>query len=58
MQTIEISNMSFSYTKTPFITDLNFSVNKGEVFGFLGPSGAGKSTIQKILIGMLMILGS
>ena len=50
---IEISDMSFSYTKTPFIEDMRFSVDKGEIFGFLGPSGAGKSTLQKILIGLL-----
>lgn len=50
---IEISKLSFSYTKAPFIEDMSFSVGKGEIFGFLGPSGAGKSTLQKILIGLL-----
>jgi len=50
---IQVSNLSFSYTKKPFISDMNFSVSTGEIFGFLGPSGAGKSTLQKILIGML-----
>ncbi len=50
---IEIKNLSFSYTKEPFVRDINFSVKSGEIFGFLGPSGAGKSTIQKVLIGML-----
>lgn len=50
---IEIVDLSFSYTKEPFIRDINFTVGSGEIFGFLGPSGAGKSTIQKILIGML-----
>lgn len=50
---IQVSNLSFSYTKQPFISDINFSVSSGEIFGFLGPSGAGKSTLQKILIGML-----
>jgi len=32
--------------------DLNFSVNKGEVFGFLGANGAGKTTAIKILCGL------
>ena len=41
---IEVRDLYFSYTKTPFLKDINFSVNKGEIFGFLGPSGAGKST--------------
>ena len=50
---IKVSNLSFSYTKQPFISDMNFSVSSGEIFGFLGPSGAGKSTLQKVLIGMI-----
>ncbi|MCK5198959.1 MAG: ABC transporter ATP-binding protein [Spirochaetales bacterium] len=33
--------------------NISFSIEKGEIFGFLGPSGAGKSTTQKILIGIL-----
>ena len=50
---IQVSHLSFSYTKKPFIRDMSFSVGAGEIFGFLGPSGAGKSTLQKILLGML-----
>lgn len=50
---IKVNNLSFSYTNKPFIQDMNFSVSRGEIFGFLGPSGAGKSTLQKILLGML-----
>lgn len=50
---IHVRNLSYSYTKQPFISDMSFSVSSGEIFGFLGPSGAGKSTLQKILIGML-----
>lgn len=50
---IQVRNLSFSYTKQPFISDMSFSVYSGEIFGFLGPSGAGKSTLQKVLIGMI-----
>lgn len=50
---IAVHDLSFSYTGKPFITDMNFDVKDGEIFGFLGPSGAGKSTLQKILIGLL-----
>lgn len=50
---IQVNNLSFSYTKQPFISDMSFSVSSGEIFGFLGPSRAGKSTLQKILIGLL-----
>lgn len=50
---IQVSNLSFSYTRRPFISDMSFSVPSGEIFGFLGPSGVGKSTLQKVLIGMI-----
>ena len=50
---ISVKNMSFSYTKKPFMTAVDFDVKPGEIFGFLGPSGAGKSTLQKILTGLL-----
>lgn len=50
---IEVNNLNFSYTKNPFIEDMNFIVQSSEIFGFLGPSGAGKSTLQKILTGLI-----
>lgn len=50
---ISVKKLIFSYTKNPFIEDVNFDVKSGEIFGFLGPSGAGKSTLQKILTGLL-----
>jgi fluoroquinolone transport system ATP-binding protein len=52
---ITVDHMTFTYagSSTPAVSDLSFSIEHGEIFGFLGPSGAGKSTTQKILIGLL-----
>ncbi|MBP1926614.1 fluoroquinolone transport system ATP-binding protein [Sedimentibacter acidaminivorans] len=50
---IQVDNLSFSYSKSKFLENINFEVSKGEIFGFLGPSGAGKSTLQKILTGLI-----
>ena len=50
---IKVEELAFSYTDKPFLENINFQVEKGEIFGFLGPSGAGKSTLQKVLTGLL-----
>jgi fluoroquinolone transport system ATP-binding protein len=52
---IDVKDLKYTYPKseTPTIKGIQFSIEKGEIFGFLGPSGAGKSTTQKILIKIL-----
>ncbi|MEY8404444.1 ABC transporter ATP-binding protein [Oscillospiraceae bacterium 44-34] len=51
---IEVKNLTFSYGKDKqALHGLNFTVEDGEIFGFLGPNGSGKSTTQKILTGIL-----
>jgi fluoroquinolone transport system ATP-binding protein len=35
---------------------MSFSVDRGEVFGFLGPSGAGKPATQEIPTGLLRVV--
>lgn len=51
---IEIKNLTKIYKKRGgkkviAINDLNFTVNKGEIFGLLGPNGAGKTTTLRII---------
>ena len=51
---IEVKNLTFSYNKDKqALHGLDFTVEDGEIFGFLGPNGSGKSTTQKILTGIL-----
>lgn len=52
---ISVAGLTFTYPKAtePAVRGMDFSVGRGEIFGFLGPSGAGKSTTQKLLIGLL-----
>ena len=48
---IRIEDLTFTYKSGKGVFDLNFSVGKGEVFGFLGPNGAGKTTTIRNLLG-------
>jgi fluoroquinolone transport system ATP-binding protein len=52
---INVNELTFAYSSRDkmAVEGVNFSVERGEIFGFLGPSGAGKSTTQKILIKLL-----
>ncbi|OHV00467.1 ABC transporter ATP-binding protein [Mycobacterium talmoniae] len=54
-EVIRVRGLTYTYPKAPrpAIRRMDFSVHRGEIFGFLGPSGAGKSTTQKLLIGLL-----
>lgn len=53
MLTIQDLNFRYPNSNETTLKALNFSIAKGEIFGFLGPSGAGKSTTQKILYKLL-----
>lgn len=48
---IEIKNMSKIYPNKKGVFEIDFTVHKGEVFGFLGPNGAGKTTTIRQLLG-------
>ena len=50
---IEIRNLSFSYEKTPVLSDVNFSVDAGDFLAIIGPNGGGKSTLMKLIVGLL-----
>ena len=51
---IEVKDLTFYYGKNKqALHGLDFTVEDGEIFGFLGPNGSGKSTTQKILTGIL-----
>lgn len=55
MSIIEVRNLYHDYEGRGnyAVRDVSFSIDKGEIFGFLGPSGAGKSTVQNLMIGLL-----
>lgn len=46
---INVENLVKSYDGHTALDGLEFSVEKGDIFGFLGPNGAGKTTTIRIL---------
>src|SRR5215469_5448663 len=46
---IEVSHLTKVFGGRAAVSDVSFSVARGEVFGFLGPNGAGKTTTVRIL---------
>ena len=54
MNAIEVSHISKSYGNVKALTDVSFTVGKGEVFGLIGPDGAGKTSLFRILCTLLL----
>ena len=50
---IEVNNLTKYYGDFPAIEDISFTVNKGEILGFLGPNAAGKTTTMRVLTGFM-----
>jgi ABC-2 type transport system ATP-binding protein len=50
---IEVRNLVKYYGTHMAVDHLNFTIKKGQIYGFLGPNGAGKSTTMNIMTGYL-----
>jgi ABC-2 type transport system ATP-binding protein len=53
MPTLEVRNLSKRYRGTDAVTDVSFTIQPGEILGYVGHNGAGKSTTVKMMIGLL-----
>ena len=50
---IEVKNLYKSFDKKGVLSDINFSLQRGQAVAIVGKSGAGKSVLLKCLIGLL-----
>jgi energy-coupling factor transport system ATP-binding protein len=50
---IEVKALSFQYTDTPVLTDVNLSIYSGESVALIGQNGSGKTTLVKHFNGLL-----
>lgn len=53
MRLIEVTHLTKRYGTHEAVSDLNFRLEPGRVYGLLGPNGAGKSTTMNMMTGCL-----
>ena len=53
MNIISVDNLTFCYSGLEVISDISFTVKKGDYLGIAGPNGSGKSTLIKNILGIL-----
>jgi phospholipid/cholesterol/gamma-HCH transport system ATP-binding protein len=49
---ITVQDLTMAYGDFVLMRDLNFTINRGDVFIVMGGSGCGKSTLMKIMVGL------
>jgi ATP-binding cassette subfamily B protein len=54
LTTLAFEGVGFTHqtANAPALTDISFTVVRGETIAFVGPSGAGKTTLVKLLVGL------
>lgn len=53
MEVLKVENLQKSFSKKEVLKDLSFTINEGEILGFLGRNGSGKSTTMKCISGLM-----
>lgn len=51
-EVIKISGVSKKFEKKYAVQDLNMTINKGDIYGFIGRNGAGKTTLIRMIMGL------
>src|SRR4026209_1008 len=54
MNAIEVEKLTRTFNSLKAVDNISFSVQSGEIFGFLGHNGAGKTTTIRMLSGQLL----
>ena len=50
---IQVNQLTKTYNNKNSVSDANFTIRKGDIFGLIGKNGAGKSTLLKMIAGFI-----
>lgn len=53
MSVLQVEKLHFSYSERPFLSDITFALEEGEIAVLIGASGSGKTTLFKLIAGMM-----
>ncbi|TAJ97531.1 MAG: metal ABC transporter ATP-binding protein [Candidatus Manganitrophaceae bacterium] len=54
---VSAKDLVIGYRRTPVLSGINLSIDRGDFWGIVGPNGAGKTTLVKTLLGIIRPLG-
>ena len=55
MEILKCSNLKKQIKSKIIVENISFSINKGDIVGFIGPNGARKTTIIKLILGLMKL---
>jgi ABC-type Mn2+/Zn2+ transport system ATPase subunit len=50
---VSAKDLTIGYRRTPILSEINISIDRGDFWGVVGPNGAGKTTLVKTLLGII-----
>lgn len=53
VEVLKLEHVNKRFGQKEILKDINFSVNSGEIIGYIGSNGAGKSTTIKLILGLI-----
>ena len=53
MALLTVENLTKSFGGLTAVSNVNMTIEEGELIGLIGPNGAGKTTLMKCILGFL-----
>lgn len=50
---LKLKNLTKMYGKQTVVNEINMTIGRGEIYGFLGQNGAGKTTAIRLMLGLI-----